>query len=56
MKKLLVTLLLIAVSWTLAGTTAQASTVHSQTAALAKKHRSHHHKSNQTKHKKHARA
>jgi Ni/Co efflux regulator RcnB len=51
MKKLLVTLLLVAVSWALAGTPAQAQTVHSPTTTLAKKH---HHKKHHKKHKKHA--
>jgi Ni/Co efflux regulator RcnB len=54
MKKLLLTLLLVAFSWAVTGTSAQAAPVNSPTMTLAKKH--HHHKSHHKKHKKHARA
>jgi hypothetical protein len=54
MKKLLVSLLLVAVSWTLAGTPAQAAEGNSAPTTLAKKQ--HHHKKHGKKHKKHAKA
>jgi Ni/Co efflux regulator RcnB len=54
MKRLLVTLLLVAVSWALADTPAQAAEVHSSTMTLAKKQ--HHPKKHHKKRKKHATA
>jgi Ni/Co efflux regulator RcnB len=54
MKKLLVTLLLVAVSWALAGAPAQAAERTSSTMTLAKKQ--HHHKKHHKNHKKHANA
>jgi hypothetical protein len=55
MKKLLAMLLLVTVSWALAGTPAQAAEVNSSNVTLAKKQ--HHHKKKQyKKRKKHAKA
>jgi hypothetical protein len=54
MKKLLVTLLTVAVSWALVGTPAQAAEVKSPTMSLAK-NKSKHGKKHK-KHKKHAKA
>jgi Ni/Co efflux regulator RcnB len=50
MKKLLATLLLVAVSWALAGTPAQAAEVKSSTMTLAQKQ--HHHKKHHKRPKK----
>jgi hypothetical protein len=54
MKKIFVTLLVVAVSWTLVGTPAQAAQGNSATTSLAKKQN--HHKKHGKKHKKHAKA
>ncbi len=54
MKKLFATLLLVAASWALAGTPAQANEGKSPTMTLAKKQ--HHHKKHHKKHKKHGAA
>jgi hypothetical protein len=54
MKKTFVTLLLVAVSWTLVGSPARAAQGNSATTSLAKNQ--HHHKKHGKKHKKHAKA
>jgi hypothetical protein len=55
MKKLLVTFFLVAVSWALAGTPAQAAEGKSSTRTLAK-NQHHHKKHHHNKHRKHAAA
>jgi hypothetical protein len=54
MKKLLAVGFLVAVSWALAGTPAQAAPVNSPTMTLAKN--KNHHKKHHSRHKKHAKA